>query len=305
MILLELYEDLEGNSLDNLEETSTENAFNSFIPNSGLFLGLDISESSTGICIYSNGVRATANFSLNLPEKSVFEEVLLRRCLKSNLSVYISGKTFDAIIIEDVYQGINAETTRKLYALNTAIDEMILDGEVGCKKFLRVSNQTWKSWLSVVDEGGATKGMNDKLRVESCLAMLGITEYGAGYQDRLDATGMVVGYFLCRDRIDEWEKVRSRKRVSLSDVAFVYDSETSGVFREMVNDGVEECTNADERKWTKAKILNHLIEDPTLGYVTSDPVILGGLAYELGLPSISEGGYFGFWVRRSRLRKYI
>lgn len=295
---LDLNDDLE------MEEEAVSEPKLSFIPESGQFLGLDISESSTGICIYSEGTKFTYNFSVNLPEKSVFEEVLLRRCLKSNLSRYISGKTFDVIIIEDVYQGVNAETTRKLYALNTAIDEMILDGEVGCKKFLRVSNQTWKSWLFTVDTGGVLKGLNDKLRIESCLSMLGITEIGAGFQDRLDATGMLVGYFLCKDKVEEWEKVRNRKRVVMEDVQLVYDAEPSGVFNAMSGAGIEGYLEASEKRWTKTKILDHLTENPQYGFISSELVILGKIAYDYDLPSIDGGGYLGFWVKRNKLKKY-
>lgn len=300
---MELSLDLEDN-LEN-EEIELENPNLLFLPKSGRFLGLDISESSTGICIYSDGTKFTTNFSLNLPEKSVFEEVLLRRCLKSNLSRYISGKVFDVIVIEDVFQGINAETTRKLYALNTAIDEMILDGEVECKKFLRVSNQTWKSWLFTVDDIGFTKGMNDKLKIETCLSMLGIREDGEGYQDRLDATGMLIGYFLCKDRIDDWEKIRNRRRVVMEDVEIVYDAETSGVFNAMVDAGVEEYLEATERKWSKTKILDHLTENPQYGFISSDLVLLGRLAYDYNLPIIDDGGYLGFWVKRNKLKKYF
>lgn len=295
---LDLNDDLE------MEEEVVSEPKLSFIPESGQFLGLDISESSTGICIYSESTKFTYNFSVNLPEKSVFEEVLLRRCLKSNLSHYISGKTFDVIIIEDVYQGVNAETTRKLYALNTAIDEMILDGEVGCKKFLRVSNQTWKSWLFTVDTGGVLKGLNDKLRIESCLSMLGITEIGAGFQDRLDATGMLVGYFLCKDKVEEWEKVRNRKRVVMEDVQLVYDAEPSGVFNAMSGAGIEGYLEASEKRWTKTKILDHLTENPQYGFISSELVILGKIAYDYDLPSIDGGGYLGFWVKRNKLKKY-
>lgn len=300
---MELTLDLEDN-LEN-KEIELENPNLAFLPKSGQFLGLDISESSTGICIYSNGTKFTANFSLNLPEKSVFEEVLLRRCLKANLSRYISGKVFDVIIIEDVYQGINAETTRKLYALNTAIDEMILDGEVECKKFLRVSNQTWKSWLFTVDDIGFTKGMNDKLKIETCLSMLGIREEGEGYQDRLDATGMLIGYFLCKDKIEEWEKIRNRRRVAMEDVELVYDAETTGVFNAMSDAGVEEYLEASERKWSRAKILDHLTENPQYGFISSDLVILGRLAADYNLPIIDGGGYLGFWVKRTKLKKYF
>lgn len=300
---MELSVDLDDNL--ECEDTSSENDLLWFIPKSGNYLGLDISELSTGVCIYSNGDKSTYNFSVNLGENSVFGEVLLRRSLKSHLRELISGKTFEVIIIEDAYQGPNPDTTRKLYALNTAIDEMILDNEVECKKFLRVPNRVWKSWLATADTENITKGMNDKLKIETILGMLGITEIGAGFQDRLDSTGMLIGYFLCKDKIEEWEKLRNKKRVSMEDVELVYDAEPSGVFNAMSDAGIEEFLEVTEKRWSKTKVLNHLTENPQYGYISSDLVLLGRLAYDYNLPIIDDGGYFGFWVKRSKLKKYF
>lgn len=271
---------------------------------SGSYLGLDISESSTGVCTYINGVRSTYNFSLNLAEKSVHSEVLLRRCLKENLRNIISGKHFDVIIIEDVFQGINALTTRILYALNTAIDEMILDGEVECEKFFRVSNQTWKSWLYTVDTDGFTKGMNDKLRIETCLSMLGIKEYGEGYQDRLDATGMIVGYLLNPEEAERKLNLSTKKKVLLSDVVFSYCAEDYDVFESMREYGVSKYKSVSEKRWSKSKIIEYLTEDPELAYITEDYVVLGNLAGSLDLPIIEDGGILGFWVKPNKINKY-
>lgn len=300
---MELSLDLEDN-LD-CEEITEESALLSFIPESGEYLGLDISELSTGICIYSNGKRFTTNFSVNLAENSVFHEVLLRRSLKSHLRELISGKVFEVIIIEDAYQGPNPDTTRKLYALNTAIDEMILDKEVECKKFLRVPNRVWKSWLAVADTDNITKGMNDKLKIETILSMLGIREKGAGFQDRLDSTGMLIGYFLCKDKVDDWEKTRNKRRVVMEDIELVYDAETSGVFNAMADAGVKEYVEVTEKRWSRAKVIEHLTETPQYGFISSDLVLLGRLAYDYNLPIIDGGGYFGFWVKRSKLKKYF
>lgn len=293
-------------SLLDIESNFDENEIEkSEFTNSGSYLGLDISESSTGVCTYINGIRSTYNFSLNLAEKSVHSEVLLRRCLKDNLRGIISRKYFDVIIIEDVFQGVNPLTTRILYALNTAIDEMILDGEVKCGKFFRVSNQTWKSWLYVIDKDGFTKGLNDKLRIETCLSMLGIQESGEGYQDRLDATGMVVGYLLNPEEAEKRLTLSTKKKVSLDDVEFAYCAEDYDVFDSMRDSGILKYKSVSEKRWSKAKIVEYLTEDPEIAYITDDYVLLGNLASSLDLPIIEGGGVLGFWVKPNKLSKYV
>lgn len=277
----------------------------SVVPKEGQFLGLDISETSTGVCIYENGVKHTSNFSLNLCEDSQHQEVLLRRDLKSKLSKLIWNTHFDLIIIEDVFQGVNPTTTRLLYALNTAIDEMILDGELTCSKFMRVSNQTWKSWLFKIDTMGMTKGLNDKLKIETCLSMLEVTEVGKGYQDRLDATGMLLGYFICKDDVKKKEEKESKKRVVFDDIEFCFESEKEDVLFQMGAADVEEYEEVTVKRWSKSKMLDYLTDNPNYAYMSSDYIVLGKLGDELNLPMIEGGGILGFWVKRKKLKKYI
>lgn len=275
------------------------------ISKNGSYLGLDISELSTGVCIYRNGIRKTYNFSVNHDENSCFGEVLLRRSLKENLRGLILGSSFDVVIIEDVFQGINPLTTRKLYALNTAIDEMILDEEITCTKFLRVSNQTWKSWLFKLDVDGCTKGMNDKLKIETCLSMLGIREEGSGFQDRLDATGMLVGYLMNPEEAERSLNQKKKKRVNISDVIVAYSSEQYDIFEEMSNYEVSRYKEVSEKRWSKTKILDYLTENPEIAYITKDYVLLGNLASEFDLPFVSDGGILGFWIKPNKVSKYV
>lgn len=274
------------------------------VPKTGSFLGLDISEHSAGICIYENGKRSTYNSVLNFSEKSVYKEVLLRRELKVDLLGLISGKQFDAILIEDAFQGVNPYTTRLLYALNTAIDELILDGEVTCKEFLRVQNGTWKSWLYVLDSNGTLKGMKDKLKVQKCLESIGIFEEGKGYQDRLDATGLVIGYLLCRDKASDLVKSKKKKRVTIEDVGMCY-IEDSELLSYEIEDGIEDIVYLKQgERLSKSKMLDYLTNQPNTVFISSEPVKLGRLASELKLPYIEGGGYLAFWVKSSKYKKY-
>lgn len=302
--------------LGDLDETSTTQEIvgssykilseSSLIPKVGIYLGLDISELSSGICIYNNGKKIGANITLVTSEKEEFREVKLRRELKSNLLLLIEGWTFDIIFIEDAFQGINPSTTRALYALNTAIDELILDGLVNCKRFIRVSNQTWKSWLYSIDTEGLYKGLTDKLRIEKCLEMLGVHEEGEGFQDRLDSAGMILGYFLCKDRADTSIERKAKKRVSFQDVCFDYQ-EAEELALEKAGYGTKSIAKryVHEQRWSKEKIINYLTDKPNLICITDSMVRLGNLGVNLDLPYLDEGGFFTFWINPKKLSKYV
>lgn len=287
------------------EKVFLEVSESTLIPKEQSFLGLDISEHSTGICIYRNGKRQTYNSVLNYNNTSPFKEVLLRRELKSDLSELIGGQEFDVIIIEDAFQGVNPATTRTLYAINTAIDELILDEVVKCKEFIRVQNATWKKWLFTLDSDGKYKGLKDKLKISKCLEDIGIIEEGEGNQDRLDATGMVVGYLLCRSEAKEVIERKKRKRVEISDVGMCYV--TSDVeLAYAVEEGIEEKVYlSTKERYSKKKILDYLTDNPEALFISEEPVMLGRIAVELKLPYIDGGGYFAFWVKSSKLYKYI
>lgn len=167
------------------------------LPKTGLHLGVDIAKRSTGISLVEEGKIKSWNLTLRGSEDVKFAEILLRREFKQLLLDEFNGLSFGTIVLEDVYEGENPETTRLLYSLNTVIDEMILDGDIGCEDFVRANNKSWKSWLWSI-EPQIGKGYNEKVRTEEVLKYLGVEDFGKGYQDRLDSLGMLVGYFFKR-----------------------------------------------------------------------------------------------------------
>lgn len=302
-------EDLDTENLD--EEEVKEESFlevlseSSIVPKEGMYLGLDISETSTGICIYDSGKKYLYNSELDDFEGSPHREVLLRRELKEDLLSIIQGKTFEVIIIEDAYQGVNPLTTRLLYALNTAIDEMILDNQVFCKEFLRVQNSVWKSWLFSIDTENNFKGLNDKEKIQRCLEMLGVHEEGKGFQDRLDATGMILGYLICKKSAKKSLLSKKKKRVVLSDINFSYDTDIDFIKMDINGDVDHFSLINSTGRMSKTKIIELLTNDPTIAYVTENCIKLGRLADELDLPYIPEGGIFAFWVKPNKVKKYL
>lgn len=283
-------------------ETPTER---NLVPTSGYYLGLDISKTGTGVTLYSNGIKEQWAFSVECDTKSPHWEVLMRRSLSSKLKEIVEGIQFDAIIIEDVFQGENPDTTRKLLALNTAIDELILDSVTSAKDFARVSNKTWKRWLSVVDSMGLAKGYNDKVKVQMYMEMLGIKpDTSPNFQDKLDSNGMILGYLLNASL----EKQRtSVKKVSFSDLKFAYLLDTSELNFDYEETIGKTRVFTDEVKWTKDKVIKEISDNPTVVVITSSPVYLSLFMQKAtGCTSvISDGGYFAFWVSPSKIKKYI
>lgn len=274
------------------------------VPREGLFLGLDISKNSSGVTYIENGEKITGNIVLDEP-KGVHKEVLLRRALKQDLLELVEGKEFDLIIIEDAFVGENADTVRKLFALNTAIDEMILDGICSCKKFIRVNNQQWKSWLYTLDTDGVSKGLNDKEKIRICLEMLGVTEEGEGYQDRLDSTGLIVSYFLKGNKVEKDGGLVKKRKVNINDVEASYEIDSSFLFYGRDDVDRDRVEFLEYRKITKIRVLELLTEKPDTVFITSDLVMLGNLGIDLGLEQIDGGGYFAFWINPKRKKKYL
>lgn len=277
------------------------------IPKTGIYLGLDISEESSGICLYKDGEKVSANISLVTKESEDFYEVKCRRELKDCLSELVSGLNIDVIVIEDVYQGVNPKTTRILYAINTAMDELILDGVCSCKRFIRVQNKVWKSWLFKLDTEHRFKGLEDKLRIQKCLELVGVVDSGEGFQDRLDSCGMLIGYFY----FGKNEVIRSNKRVDFKDLSFLYMESEDFILEEVrSSNNLEELTiqrfSFGNKRISKKYIQDLVSENPDRVFISDSEIKLGNFMEVLNVDSISEeAGFLAFWVKPKRLKKYI
>lgn len=307
------YEDIGGDKIEDnslkIERLSEKN----IVPSKGTFLGLDISKTSTGLCLIRDGEKITGNIELNedLEEikKSddwVHSETLLRRRLKKYLSEVVEGVHFDVIVIEDAFSGENPEVTRMLYGLNTAIDEMILDGVCSCEKFIRVNNREWKSWIGKsVDPENKYKGLNDKIKIQYWLRDIGITEGDdKGFQDRLDSTGLLIGYFLQQEKVDQKYVDGKGINITWSNLDFAYELDTAFIYegREWLTDLNTIYLNENERI-TKKQILKWINKNPDSIFITEKPVFLGFLLKDLG--SLDSGGYFAFWVKKRARKKLL
>lgn len=295
-----------------LEEEISENGLvrieNNLI--SGLFSGiracggLDISENSTGVTLFLDGKRYSYSFGLDGDRDSVFSEVALKEELKLKLFKLMKDYSFDFVVLEDVFQGCNPKTTRILYALNTAFIELVYNGCIECNSLIRVQNGLWKSWLYSVDTENLYKGYNDKARVEACLGLLGIHESGVGFQDKLDSTGMIIGY-LIKGRYED-EKV---KGLSIKDLCFVHSSDYAAIANEARN---ERCTDDIEvvivdigSKGLTNKLFLDILsvrDNCSKIFVSSKPVVLGNFGKRIGLENTADG-YIGWWLNKKALNR--
>ena len=159
-------------------------------------LSLDLSKDSTGVFIWKDGEVISDNLSaLDDFRSHPHEEAVARRQLKNKILNFATpyGTHYNVIIVEDAFVGRSHTVARMLYSLNSSIDELILDGDLTCDRFIRSNNKTWKSRLSAIVGKELVQKVPDKIKVQACMGYLGIHDTSTGFQDRLDAFGMALG----------------------------------------------------------------------------------------------------------------
>lgn len=192
-------DDIEAKELPSIERVTVE----SLLKGLGTSLALDISKNSTGISFWKDNELHVSNYHIPVEytEEDPFCEIKMRLDFKKHLTEMFSGESFDTIIVEDVYGGDDFTTVRKLLALNTVIDELVVEGTISVEHFYRQGNQTWKSNMRSIYKAG--KGLKDKFEIEQVALFLGFgyalehrsdtnaQKAKEGYQDILDATMML------------------------------------------------------------------------------------------------------------------
>lgn len=203
-------------------------------------LGLDISKNSTGIIVYEDNQIETYQCVIEFNEESNLYYYEMVKALEDDLLSLIEGKHFDVIAIEDAIQGENFMTVRKLILLNSVIDKLIGEGKVTCNYFRRIGNGEWKKWLRSLRSG--KKYLNDKAEVEDILLYLDFelaVDYHTikdsekakmGYQDQLDATGVLLGAGLERANSSKTE-IKKSKRSKISVELYNSEEEVREIYK--------------------------------------------------------------------------
>lgn len=267
-------------------------------------LSLDISKSSTGIAVLRDGTLSTSSHPLVVDDSSPHVLSLLRSALRdsitsalhlsfasdSNPSGYQSSYSFDVVIVEDVFFGNNPKTFQVLSVLNTVIDDLILEGLITCSDFVRVQSGVWKSWLSALTTNSSSlRSANDKEKVNLLLSQVGISHSGFGYQDRNDASGMVIGYLLNRAGGSYPAPKKSVSLPRLSSIEFVYS--------ESLPSGYDSAVPFTDRI-SVSSLRRAVASSPSSTFVTPKRVSLGVLAPKLGVtPLPLVGGYLIFRLK--------
>lgn len=253
------------------------------------FLALDVSKTSTGMAVVYGDEVWVANITIDTPEDSQFFEVLSRRELKEKLLKHLGSKRwFSCIFVEDVYNGINPETTRKLYALNTAIDELILDGKINCNRFIRKQSGWWKSWLWQLDVYGSFRYLNDKSRVSEIMRVRGIEDYSEGAQDRLDALGMIIACVM--DRV---LNVEERVKITLKDIECGRYVDLSDLVKRADNYGIKsnKIKEIKDETLDERRLCKYIEDNPDYFFWTSG-CKLGSLGDKLKIKYDRKGNYW-------------
>lgn len=167
-------------------------------------IGLDISKNSTGVVIWEAGTIKQYRIVIDeeYDDSDVYSEIKMRLAFKKDLLSLVEGKEFEVAVVENVFGGTNFETVRKLLALNTVLDEIVIsDKKCVVEHMYKYENTYWKKWLRKVYK--VDKAPTDKYEIEQILLYMGYPfavnntnlkpseKAEIGYQDILDATGLL------------------------------------------------------------------------------------------------------------------
>lgn len=198
-------------------------------------LALDVSKNSTGIAIFRDGKIETYLLQTEIKDESSAIHLGYRidEFMKFVLDK-VSGEHFDVVCVEEALTGINHKVNAVALALNPLIDYMIATRQVTCNNFYRINNVSWKKILRELAGVAPLKKGTDAAKKEIISGFkalnfgLGfkVDEYSSwsaykssGWQDRLDAVGVLLG--VVRKYIDNEVVDNVKKRVSFK----VFDSE--------------------------------------------------------------------------------
>lgn len=278
-------------------------------------IGLDIAKNHTGVCLWRDGKVETLGFKVGMDydSGSYMAEAKMRLEFKRKIEELLKGYSWEVCIIEDVYGGVNFDTTRKLLALNCVVDELILEGKIDIGNLYRFKESEWMKDLRKIHKAG--NKLNPKYECELILEFLNfnlVTENKnkpAGvkqdmfYEDRCDATGQLLGLAMHLNS-EEREVKKSSVRMSgivvdfiddLDDFLFSLDEKIAG--RELL-----EISDFNHRN-LETSLLDAIKEHPeNIVYMQVSTGELGTFGMKNGFDFYEQG--YGYLVGYSKqLRK--
>lgn len=216
------------NSSFEIQKPSIESTLSIF--KSGI--GLDVSKNHTGVCMWRDGKVTTTGFALDMEyDKNCYmAEAKMRIEFKNKLKEILQGYNWEVCVVEDVYGGVNYDTTRKLLALNCVVDELVLEGYINIDYIYRLKEAEWLAGFRKLSNAGSK--LNAKYECQAILEYLDFDFYKENkacteaqkqamfFEDICDATGQLCG--LASKLIDKGKSTVKEASVRLSKVKMYY-----------------------------------------------------------------------------------
>lgn len=272
-------------------------------------IGLDIAKNHSGICIWNGESIEQYGFALDdFDKKDPFAEYKMRRQFKQKLSEIIRGRYFEHCIIEDVYGGENFDTTRKLLALNTIIDELIFEHCCTVNKFYRWNEPKWSSATrSIYKQRGRLKS---KIETQGLLEYLEYDYYlehkddkpavkkEIFFEDICDATAMLLAV-VANETLNL--NIAKQSSIKMSDIKMIYLEDTMDTYScsdKRVNEEGFISVDLDYRNIEKS-IVNQVSQHPNdvlCAFLPSSKLGVFGLKHKFTFYD-SEEGYLLFYKK--------
>lgn len=232
------------------------------------YVGIDPSRTSTGLVIVSGGGVESYCIYPDVKRTGVMAGVEDKEALKRDIESILTGRDVDVCVVEKVFFGGYINSFVHLVEIMNMMEELILEGRVSVKKLIRVQNTTWKSWIRPwrTKENRKLQGNQGKDIVNDCLNNMGLLGYitdGRGWQDRVDALGMLVGYCI--------ESRNGKRTVKLHDSRICIDLLGETEWEEELQSGTKEV----EGKITLARMKRELARNEGRAVVSREKISLG------------------------------
>ena len=265
-------------------------------------LSLDLSVHQTGVFAIDSGRHVSDSLPpIPIDNKNPHHEAQLRRDMSQAILDFINSNnlthSFEYVAVEDAFVGRSNKVSRTLYAINSSIDELILDNKISCEHFHRVNNVSWKAvWSQWVGRSLVTH-LPAKERVQaflsyspyndeqSCLDYIrSLNSETKDLQDRYDAFSVGVSILLpheTKNSLPRWSEVHI---VTSLDMNSLMDKLPDGYG----------TVSYEKSSLSKNTIRTSLSEVPGNVFISSQPRVIGSLLPDLADPLTPR--YFAFWV---------
>lgn len=276
-------------------------------------IGLDISKNHTGIAIWKDGKLTTEGFAVDMDfdyKSSYLAEARMRKLFKEKLIEYLKDYEWEVCVVEDIYFGRNADTVRKLCALNCVVDELVLDGVLKIENIYRFKEAEWlRNFRKIIKFG--TK-LDPKYECQKILEYLDFDflmenksikkadKARIFYEDRCDAAGQLISLALYLS--DEAHKVKGSS-VKLRNLTMRYFEEAEDMYygEDTTYRNAEVYFAEYQSTSVEDNILKMMEEHPkevVVFYVSSAELGIFGL--KNGFPVYESGyGYLAFYNRKT------